>query len=709
MIRTKLHKALLLVALSSSLFGQSLKIATLNLWTGLDYHGVFRIGEYESAETREKRFQMVVREFQSSHPDVIALQEANPVGSLTSRLATALDYDYVCQRVDSGLKLGPLGMPWNLNEGLAILARKDLGVEFVDVNELASVPGAIGNWFSLHAHENNIALVAKIRFHNVSILVLNVHTAAAVPFDSSSTTTLRKILESDGIDERDWPQYTLGHFERARSLEHQLDLLANDLSERFPGVPKIMLGDLNVAPSSTLMQRFLRKTKLVDVNEQSDQRINYTWDPERNSNIRFSRDSLDASKERLGSLDLLSAWYDGVSRKIDYILVDSILAVPSPSSAKVFLDSPDQGLYASDHYGVIADISLTELLARSPANSDSVQALQDSELEPLPILSYDTDVGLGYGAKVFYLNPLGRNESFDLVLFNSTKGERWYRFVFSVPDFEVRQGKIYPLALDFIADYDKYLKNSFFGVGNGSRFENREYYTREPLELSLVLSRGISTREVAQAGVKFKLVTNVPLSDSSRLITVTPSLNTATARYHSLFMTYRFDSRNSFINPSHGLVLLGEAEYAPRSALTNVSLARIGAWSQYYATLFYPKTVLAIRLGMQGLIGNNLPVQVMLPIGGNQTVRGSPQDRYLDKISAILNAEIRFPVYWRFGGVLGYDAGKVWHNPTDFDLVRWASNPVIGLRFFMDTYVVRMDLGFGKETTGFYLNFGHLF
>jgi hypothetical protein len=27
----------------------------------------------------------------------------------------------------------------------------------------------------------------------------------------------------------------------------------------------------------------------------------------------------------------------------------------------------------------------------------------------------------------------------------------------------------------------------------------------------------------------------------------------------------------------------------------------------------------------------------------------------------------------------------------------------------MDTFVVRMDVGVGSETVGFYLNFGHLF
>jgi len=27
----------------------------------------------------------------------------------------------------------------------------------------------------------------------------------------------------------------------------------------------------------------------------------------------------------------------------------------------------------------------------------------------------------------------------------------------------------------------------------------------------------------------------------------------------------------------------------------------------------------------------------------------------------------------------------------------------------MDTFVVRADMGFGKDTTGFFFNFGHIF
>jgi len=86
------------------------------------------------------------------------------------------------------------------------------------------------------------------------------------------------------------------------------------------------------------------------------------------------------------------------------------------------------------------------------AQQDSVYT---SNSEVFPIVNYDSDAGFGYGAKAFLFNQLEMNESFDLILYNSTKGERWYRFVFSIMDMQRRQGKEYPLALDLIIDYDK--------------------------------------------------------------------------------------------------------------------------------------------------------------------------------------------------------------------------------------------------------------
>ncbi|MBI2429897.1 MAG: BamA/TamA family outer membrane protein, partial [Ignavibacteriales bacterium] len=244
--------------------------------------------------------------------------------------------------------------------------------------------------------------------------------------------------------------------------------------------------------------------------------------------------------------------------------------------------------------------------------------------------------------------------------------------------------------------------------GNDARFSQREYYTREPLEITLSCSRGWTKTMVGQIGVKYKSVKNFNFSDTSALHQL-PAINRTTAKSFGIAASFRYDTRNSFINPSAGTVLLAEGEINPSTGLSNVSYSRAAMWLQYYHSVIAAKVVVATRIGIQQLFGNDIPVQMLLPMGGNRTLRGSPQDRFLDKASIVLNGEVRFPIVWRFGGVAGCDAGTVWNSLSRINFSRWEINSVIGLRFFMDTFVVRADAGFGRDATGFYLNFGHLF
>ena len=115
-------------------------------------------------------------------------------------------------------------------------------------------------------------------------------------------------------------------------------------------------------------------------------------------------------------------------------------------------------------------------------------------ISPLPIAMYDGDIGFGYGAKVKMVDFLGMKESFDLILFNSTKGERWYVFTFSWPDIEIRQGHSYPISVDVKAEYDKFLKYAFYGTGPDTVDEDRTFFTHTTKSLQLTLGHGFSPR-----------------------------------------------------------------------------------------------------------------------------------------------------------------------------------------------------------------------
>lgn len=281
--------------------------------------------------------------------------------------------------------------------------------------------------------------------------------------------------------------------------------------------------------------------------------------------------------------------------------------------------------------------------------------------------------------------------------------------VFSIPDFEIRQGKKYPLALDVVLDYDKWIRNSFSGIGSTSRYEDREFYTQEPFEIKATLSRGFSPHVIARTGLKYISNRNYNFEESGRLHILPPSLNSGTVRYTAISAGMRYDTRDSYINPSRGHVVDAEVEFAPDISLNNVAFTFVNVSLQNYMVLFYPKTVLATRLKMKSVSGDELPVQVLIPAGGNNSIRGYSQNRFLDRSSAVANIEMRFPIYWRFGGVAGFDAGTVARNIGDIFNSTIFTSPVVGLRFYMDTFMVRVDAGFGREAMGFYFNFGQVF
>jgi hypothetical protein len=75
----------------------------------------------------------------------------------------------------------------------------------------------------------------------------------------------------------------------------------------------------------------------------------------------------------------------------------------------------------------------------------------------------------------------------------------------------------------------------------------------------------------------------------------------------------------------------------------------------------------------------------------------------------VINAEIRFATLWRFGGVADLEAASVSGSFRRCTIASWTASPAVGIRFFMDTYIVRLDVSFGSESTGLYLHFGQLF
>jgi len=291
-------------------------------------------------------------------------------------------------------------------------------------------------------------------------------------------------------------------------------------------------------------------------------------------------------------------------------------------------------------------------------------------------------------------------------LYSSTKGERWCRFVFSVIDVQRRQGKKYPLAFDLTVDYDKWINYKFYSSVyeflTGEQKDEIMSYKKEVIELTALLSRGFTKNFVAEIGARFK---------SSNTFGFTPfdygydfNLSSVQKHVHVIFLIFNFkwDTRTNYINPQNGFLMEIDNEIAydilnpPEQ-----NFYKVGALFQSYSNLFIPDLVFANRFTAQKI--SDVNYQLLLPLGGNNTLRGLPLDRYLNTSAVLINSELRFPIWWRFGAIAGADIGNGSSTPN------WIFNPVAGLRFYMDNFVVRFDCGFNEERTRIYFNFGHIF
>jgi outer membrane protein assembly factor BamA len=122
----------------------------------------------------------------------------------------------------------------------------------------------------------------------------------------------------------------------------------------------------------------------------------------------------------------------------------------------------------------------------------------------------------------------------------------------------------------------------------------------------------------------------------------------------------------------------------------------------YYS--IWPTHIIALNL--YGDLTTGSPPFFRLPaLGGDEHMRGFFYGRYRDHHYLTGQVEYRKIVWWRIGTALFFSAGDVAPRLRDFNLDELKYSYGFGLRFVFDKEEkvnVRMDLGFGKKTSGIY-------
>lgn len=106
------------------------------------------------------------------------------------------------------------------------------------------------------------------------------------------------------------------------------------------------------------------------------------------------------------------------------------------------------------------------------------------------------------------------------------------------------------------------------------------------------------------------------------------------------------------------------------------------------------------------------PFTAMPELGGPNLLRGIYAGRYRDDNLVALEAEYRFPIYWRFRGAVFGGFGEVASGLGDLTLEGVHPAAGAGIRFHLDRAErvnLRLDAGFSPDDFGIYLTVGEAF
>ena len=142
-------------------------VLTYNAWHGLDT-GEFWVTRSETPAQHEARLQFQVAQMATTRPDLILLQEVNPLPTQAERYVQALaglglDYDAVHQVDACGIRLsGSAALIPGLNNGLVVLARHPLQLRKLSGLKLSGDLGRCDSASGVQLEELRYALIADI-------------------------------------------------------------------------------------------------------------------------------------------------------------------------------------------------------------------------------------------------------------------------------------------------------------------------------------------------------------------------------------------------------------------------------------------------------------------------------------------------------------------------------------------------------------------
>ena len=245
----------------------------------------------------------------------------------------------------------------------------------------------------------------------------------------------------------------------------------------------------------------------------------------------------------------------------------------------------------------------------------------------------------------------------------------------------------------------------YWGIGSqaAENENNKVQYEGQRLQLSPKIAVEVAPNTYAKLGWQWQSFSKVNGVDGDIL----PS-EVADATSSGVLVGMEYDTRDFEPNPMRGQFL--DVEWiANRDSLGSDEdydnlVANYRVYQQWSDT-----TIVAMEVYSQSIFGD-APWFDYAQLGDDQRMRGYYQGQYRDKHQLSTQVEIRHTIAGRHGVVGWLGAGNI--APTYHELFEnsWLPTVGVGYRFAFKARInVRVDLGVGKDSTGFYFQINEAF
>jgi endonuclease/exonuclease/phosphatase family metal-dependent hydrolase len=351
------------------------QVLTYNTLHGLESSGL-TVKASESKDARQARLNLQFQQLSVVQPDLMLLQEVNPLPEMAEGYVAALkgyglQYAEVHQVDACGVRLAPgLAVVPGLNNGLAVLAKAPLRLRKLKGLKLSGGFGGCSDFMGLQTGELRYALIAEIENPDTGrkLLAVSLHLHSGIERNAFFVQKINEAVDQGKVRREDFEGIVAALEQGQERRLGEIRLLVKEMQKlQTEGtyLGAIIGGDFNFEPDDPeyreLERAGLRDTYMIA----SPTTDVYSLDPQRNLIAREGvRDVPSALRDALKRLPesqqrkLLEGYQKGISeaRRVDFLF---LMTTPSKSPTGCFLHElfgqPTTVLAqpGSDHFGVL--------------------------------------------------------------------------------------------------------------------------------------------------------------------------------------------------------------------------------------------------------------------------------------------------------------------------------------------------------------------